>query len=187
MVSVGQSIKKTGVFMAAGKLLICGLLLTGVLLANLPAYADDLSDAVSAVTSIYTQYSSVFGTPSGTLQAGFDQSGNDFFAQWYVNGRGIILWSDGYSYFYNGSGSGMPISFGTIWKTSLTTAMAMINWEYNQNLSFYGTPSGGIHMGTDSLGTYYYQWFVNGTGIYCASNRYMYYFNGMWYPLGIVW
>ncbi len=177
------TLKSRGVLPALGTLLICGLLLTGILLQGVPAHADDLQDAISTIASLYAQYANIFGAPFGPVQTGADITGT-FYVQWYVNGLGIMAWTDGYTYFYN---TGQWYPFGTIWRSGYTLASAMIYSVYNLNPSFFGTPTGNLQMSTDMYGTNYIQWFVNGTGIKAASDGFMYSYNGMWYSLKINW
>jgi hypothetical protein len=68
------------------------------------------------------------------------------------------------------------------------TASAAINAIYNKNASFFGTKSGGITAGTDATGTYYIQFFTNGTGLMAYTDGYMYFYSGgKWNPFGVKW
>ncbi|MBF0554586.1 MAG: DUF1566 domain-containing protein [Nitrospirae bacterium] len=76
----------------------------------------------------------------------------------------------------------------TFASSAYNTASTMINAIYSQYPSVFGTKSGDVTTGTDTGGTYYVQWFTNGTAILAYSDGHMYYnYGGKWYSLGVVW
>ncbi|MBF0488206.1 MAG: DUF1566 domain-containing protein [Nitrospirae bacterium] len=76
----------------------------------------------------------------------------------------------------------------TFASSDYNSASTMINAIYSQYPSVFGTTSGGVTTGTDTSGTYYVQWFTNGTAILAYSDGHLYYnYGGKWYSLGVVW
>ncbi|MBF0320890.1 MAG: hypothetical protein HQL01_13910 [Nitrospirae bacterium] len=74
-----------------------------------------LSESHSASAKIaesYNQYASYFGIRSGDIIKGTDVAGT-YYVQWFTNGRAIIAWTDGYVYYYNGTGW---VSSGISWR-----------------------------------------------------------------------
>jgi hypothetical protein len=148
-----------------------------------PSAGSDYTDAVAAITAIYAQYSAFFGTKSGDVITGTTSSGT-YYAQWFANGTAILANTDGYMYFYYG-GAWYP--FGAAWSAGIKAA-TWINAIYSEYPSVFGTKSGGITTGTTTSGTYYVQWFTNGTAILANTDGYMYfYYGGAWYPFGVSW
>ncbi|MBF0320144.1 MAG: hypothetical protein HQL01_10135 [Nitrospirae bacterium] len=153
---------------------------SGVILKSV---ASDYDMAVSAINDIYGKYSSIFGTKSGGVTTGTTSSGT-FYVQWFTNGTGILAWTDGYLYYYGSSGW---ISFGVSWNDYIR-ASEWITVVYNQYTSYFGTKSGGVTTGTTSSGTFYVQWFTNGTGILAWTDGYIYYYDGSgWVSFGVSW
>ncbi|MBF0567405.1 MAG: RICIN domain-containing protein [Nitrospirae bacterium] len=69
-----------------------------------------------------------------------------------------------------------------------SAASTMVNTIYSQYPSVFGTKSGAVITGADASGTYYIQWFTNGSAIMAYSDGHMYYYyGGNWYSLGVVW
>ncbi|MEO5360533.1 MAG: DUF1566 domain-containing protein [Nitrospirota bacterium] len=68
-------------------------------------------------------------------------------------------------------------------------AAEAINTFYTWYSSYFGTKNGGITSGgTSATGTYYVQWFTNGTAILAWIDGYMYFWSGSaWYYFGISW
>ncbi|MBF0456629.1 MAG: hypothetical protein HQK99_01890 [Nitrospirae bacterium] len=72
--------------------------------------------------------------------------------------------------------------------TNLDNATAWITTVYNQYASWFGTRSGSMVTGTTSSGTYYVQWFTNGSALVAWTDGSMFtYYNGNWYALGTNW
>ena len=69
----------------------------------------------------------------------------------------------------------------------LQDAISTIGSLYAQYVNIFGAPFGPVQTGVDVTGTFYVQWYVNGTGIKAASDGFMYSYNGMWYSLKINW
>ncbi|MBF0554631.1 MAG: SBBP repeat-containing protein, partial [Nitrospirae bacterium] len=61
-------------------------------------------------------------------------------------------------------------------------AAAVITAIYNEYSTYFGTKSGGVTTGTSGCGTFYVQWFSNGTAILAWIDGYMYWTEGKnWY------
>ncbi|MBF0556627.1 MAG: exo-alpha-sialidase, partial [Nitrospirae bacterium] len=147
----------------------------------------EFGTAASGLSSVYSQYAALFGAKSGSVTAGTSASGT-YYVQWFTNGTAIIAWTDGYIYYYPGSGSSM--SMGITWKTTSDSALAAmwINSFYSQYASFFGTASGGVTAGATANGTYYIQWYTNGSAIVAWTDGYMYsYYAGNTYPFSMPW
>ncbi|KWT94643.1 S8 family serine peptidase [Candidatus Magnetominusculus xianensis] len=143
---------------------------------------SDFNLASDAINAFYNQYPSYFGTKSGGITTGSDASGT-YYIQWFTNGRAIIAWTDGYLYWWDGS----SWTSYSVWNPAIS-ASAWINWIYNKHASYFGTKSGGIISGTNSSGTYYIQWFINGRAIIAWTDGYMWYWDGSaTYNLGYTW
>ncbi|MBF0567303.1 MAG: hypothetical protein HQK95_00405 [Nitrospirae bacterium] len=147
----------------------------------------EFGTASSGLSSVYSQYATLFGAKSGSVTVG-TSAGGTYYIQWFTNGTAIIAWSDGYIYYYPGSGSSM--SMGITWKTTSDSALAAmwISSFYNQYTSFFGTASGGVTAGASVGGTYYIQWYANGSAIIAWTDGYMYfYYGGNSYPFNMPW
>ncbi|MBF0517899.1 MAG: hypothetical protein HQK97_12470, partial [Nitrospirae bacterium] len=147
---------------------------------------SDFDKASAGITSFYNQYASLFGSPSGGITSGSTTTGA-YYVEWFTNGSAIVAWADGYMYYIYG---GNTYSFDMPWKTLSTDdkATQAINTAYTQNVSYYGTPSGGIVKTSTANGAYYVQVFVNGTGILAWTDGYLYYYSGgSWVSLGTAW
>ncbi|MEO5360514.1 MAG: S8 family serine peptidase [Nitrospirota bacterium] len=150
--------------------------------------SDTNYSAASAwINAVASQYSTYFGTKSGAITTGTD-AGGTYYSQWFTNGTAILAYSDGIIYFYTGtSGSGWNSSLGLLWNESIRAA-AWINAFYNQYPSFFGTKSGVVTTGTDTSGTYYIQFFTNGTGLMAWTDGYVYFYSdGKWNSFGTKW
>ncbi|MBF0320143.1 MAG: hypothetical protein HQL01_10130 [Nitrospirae bacterium] len=67
-------------------------------------------------------------------------------------------------------------------------ASAKISEIYNLYSSFFGTKSGDVTTGTTTSGTFYVQWYTNGTGLLAWTDGYMYYYYiGKWNYTGTIW
>ncbi|MBF0517817.1 MAG: hypothetical protein HQK97_12015 [Nitrospirae bacterium] len=74
------------------------------------------------------------------------------------------------------------------WKPGLIKATACIDDAYLQYISYFGSKSGNVQLGTTTDGDYYVQWFTNGTAIIAWTDGYLYgYVRGTWQPFGIAW
>ncbi|MBF0459683.1 MAG: hypothetical protein HQK99_17490 [Nitrospirae bacterium] len=161
---------------------------TNAITANCTVAATFTSDpqygiAATAISAIYNQYTSFFGTKSGDVTRVTDSNGT-YYVQWYTNGAAIVAWTDGYMYSYY---SGQWYSMGVTWN-DYGKASSLINSFYSQYSSYFGTKSGGISTGTTSSGTYYIQWYTNGTAIVAWTDGYMYYWDGSKLQhIGVVW
>jgi hypothetical protein len=151
--------------------------------------STDYNAASSWINAVASEYSTYFGTPSGGVTTGTDANGT-YYVQWFANGKAILAYSDGYVYFYSGTGGWN--SLGVVWNVTYV-ATSWINMVASEYPAYFGTKAGGVITETDSFGgsTYYIQWFTNGTAImaYSADGR-MYFYDGIgssWYPLGIRW
>ncbi|KWT92182.1 virginiamycin B lyase family protein [Candidatus Magnetominusculus xianensis] len=72
--------------------------------------------------------------------------------------------------------------------TDYQYAAAYINYYGALYSTFFGSASGDITSGTDTSGTYYVQWYTNGTALLAWPNGYLYfYYSGAWYSLGVQW
>ncbi|KWT93335.1 S8 family serine peptidase [Candidatus Magnetominusculus xianensis] len=149
--------------------------------------SEDHTKASAWINAAATQYTAYFGTKSGSVTKGTD-AGGTFYIQWFTNGRAILAYADGIIYFYTGvTGSGWNSSLGLVWNET-TRAGAWINAFYSQYTSFFGTKSGGITTGTDTSGTYYIQFFTNGTGLLAWTDGYVYFYSGgRWNSFGTKW
>nr|ADI87729.1 peptidase S8/S53 subtilisin kexin sedolisin [uncultured Nitrospirae bacterium MY3-5B] len=145
---------------------------------------SDYNDAIAKINEIYSLFSTFFGTKSGDVQTGTSTYGT-FYVQWYVNGTGLLAWTDGYMYYYN---NGQWNYTGNRWMSDLSMAAYMINYIYSQYSAFFGTKSGGITTGTATNGTFYVQWYMNGTGLLAWTDGYMYFYNtGQWNNTSTMW
>ncbi|MBF0488468.1 MAG: hypothetical protein HQK98_09930 [Nitrospirae bacterium] len=145
--------------------------------------STDSSDAASTISAIYAQDSTFFGSKSGDIQIG-TYNGSNYYVQWFSNGTALLAWTDGYMYYYYNANWN---SFGISWK-GITKASSMIDSIYAQFSNFFGTKSGSVQIGTAGTGTYYMQWFMNGTGLLAWTDGYMYYYyNGYWFAMNIAW
>ncbi|MBF0517797.1 MAG: Ig-like domain repeat protein, partial [Nitrospirae bacterium] len=129
-------------------------------------------------------YSSFFGTKSGSITTGTDTSGT-YYIQFYTNGTALLAWPNGYLYFYyNGTWN----SFGVSWRTDQSKAAGAINTFYLANYTFFSYPTGSVTSGADSGGTYFVQWYYNGTAMLAASDgKLYYYYSGTWYSASVTW
>lgn len=72
--------------------------------------------------------------------------------------------------------------------SSMSLASTWINAVYAQYPTFFGTTSGALTTVIAASGTYYVQWFTNGTAILAYLDGYMYfYYGGGWNSFAIVW
>ncbi|MBF0516569.1 MAG: hypothetical protein HQK97_05545 [Nitrospirae bacterium] len=148
-------------------------------------YSTTYAKASEWIYSLYTEYYSYFGTLSGTVAA-VTTTGGTYYVQWYTNGKALLAWTDGNMYYYNGSSWTW---LGVSWNLSvLATATSWINVEYNIYSTYFGTASGGVVTGSDSSGTYYIQYYKNGTALLAYSNGYLYFYGSSgWASLGVKW
>lgn len=72
----------------------------------------DSSKAADAINSLYTLYSSYFGTKNGGITSGATAASGTYYVEWFTNGTAILAWIDGYMYFWGGSAW---YYFGTSW------------------------------------------------------------------------
>jgi hypothetical protein len=145
---------------------------------------SDYTDAIAKIEELYNSDTSYFGTKSGGVTSGSTTNGT-FYAQWFTNGTGLLAWTDGYMYYYANS---QWNSYGSRWMSDLSRAKYIINSLYAQSSSYFGTKSGGVTNGTATEGTFYVQWFANGTGLLAWPDGYMYYNNGSsWVYTGTSW
>ncbi|MBF0487595.1 MAG: DUF1566 domain-containing protein [Nitrospirae bacterium] len=148
--------------------------------------ASDYDNASAAIRAFYNQYPTYFGTASGGVATG-TYNGGTYYVQWYTNGTGILAWTDGYIWFWSGS---QLYDSWISWKTSsdLANASAAIRAFYNQYPTYFGTASGGVATGTYNGGTYYVQWYTNGTGILAWTDGYIWFWSGsQWYDTWTSW
>ncbi|WP_420265872.1 InlB B-repeat-containing protein [Candidatus Magnetominusculus dajiuhuensis] len=62
-----------------------------------------LGKAAAAITAIYNQYASWFGSKSGGIIAG-TSGGATYYAQWFTSGTALVAWTDGTMFtYYNGT------------------------------------------------------------------------------------
>ncbi|WP_420263644.1 hypothetical protein [Candidatus Magnetominusculus dajiuhuensis] len=73
---------------------------------------QSLGKAATKITSIYNQYASFFGKPSGSIAIGTSGSA-PYYVQWYTNGGAIVAWTDGTMYSYL---NGTWYAFGVSWQ-----------------------------------------------------------------------
>ncbi|MBF0567290.1 MAG: hypothetical protein HQK95_00340 [Nitrospirae bacterium] len=145
--------------------------------------SSDNTTASKWINAVYNQYSSFFGTPSGSITA-YTSGSATYYIQWFTNGSAIVAWTDGYIYTYY---NGISYALGVAW-SNIARAAAEITAIYNQYSSFFGTPSGSIAAYTSGSATYYIQWFTNGSAIVAWTDGYIYtYYNGTSYALAISW
>ncbi|MBF0488703.1 MAG: hypothetical protein HQK98_11150 [Nitrospirae bacterium] len=77
------------------------------------------------------------------------------------------------------------VSFGSL---SINAAKGSIYKIYKDYASWFGTRYGGVTAVTVSSGTYYLQWFTNGTALVAWTDGNMYLYDaGNWFPIGINW
>ncbi|MBF0568335.1 MAG: SBBP repeat-containing protein [Nitrospirae bacterium] len=153
--------------------------------------ALDYDLAVAAITTIYNEYPTYFGTKSGSVTTG-TSGGGTFYVQWFTNGTAILAWTDGYMYWTEGKAWYLAES-GVMWQASsdYTLASTAINQIYSQFASSLGTKSGGVATGiATSGGTYYVQYFTNGGFLIAWTDGYVYYYSGnggAWASTGVAW
>ncbi|WP_420266126.1 SBBP repeat-containing protein [Candidatus Magnetominusculus dajiuhuensis] len=71
-----------------------------------------LGKAATGITAIYNQYTSWFGTTSGSIYIGTSGS-STYYVQWFTNGAALVAWTDGTMLtYYNGTW----YSLGVNWK-----------------------------------------------------------------------
>ncbi|WP_420264962.1 hypothetical protein [Candidatus Magnetominusculus dajiuhuensis] len=142
--------------------------------------ANEDSNAASAQINILSnQYPSYFGAKSGTVTAVTTTSGT-YYVQWFTNGTALLASSDGYMYYWDSSSWNY---LGISWK-----ANAMINETYNLYPWYFGTKLGDVTTATTASGTYYVQWFTNGTAILAWTDGYIYFWNGTgWNCMWTIW
>ncbi|MBF0321038.1 MAG: hypothetical protein HQL01_14665 [Nitrospirae bacterium] len=76
----------------------------------------------------------------------------------------------------------MRKSFTQTVTTDYDLAVVAINAFYTKYPTYFGTKSGGVTAGTTANGTFYIQYFANGTGIVAWTDGYLYWSNGsIWY------
>ncbi|MEO5361638.1 MAG: Ig-like domain repeat protein, partial [Nitrospirota bacterium] len=76
----------------------------------------------------------------------------------------------------------------TFTNTDYPYATAYIDYYSALYYQFFGAKSGAITTGSDTSGTYYVQWYINGTALLAWPNGYLYfYYYGTWYPLNVQW
>ncbi|MBF0457673.1 MAG: DUF3443 domain-containing protein [Nitrospirae bacterium] len=139
--------------------------------------------AAEAITTIYNQYASWFGSASGSIQTAAS-GGATYYAQWFTNGAALVAWTDGNMYMYY---NGLWYDLGMNWQT-LGEAATEISTVYSQYASWFGTTSGSIYIATSGSATYYVQWYTNGAALVAGTDGNMYtYYNGQWYALGLSW
>ncbi|MBF0488536.1 MAG: SBBP repeat-containing protein [Nitrospirae bacterium] len=86
------------------------------------------------------------------------------------------------------SDKSVSAAFSSSGASDYDNASAAINSFYNQYPTFFGTKSGGVTTATTTNGTYYAQWFVNGTAIMAWTDGYIWYWDGSnAYNTGIAW
>ncbi|MBF0554339.1 MAG: hypothetical protein HQK96_07215 [Nitrospirae bacterium] len=59
--------------------------------------SSDNTTASKWINAVYNQYSSFFGTPSGSITA-YTSGSAAYYVQWFTNGSAIVAWTDGYIY-----------------------------------------------------------------------------------------
>ncbi|WP_420267251.1 InlB B-repeat-containing protein [Candidatus Magnetominusculus dajiuhuensis] len=143
----------------------------------------DTAYASEAITAIYNQAASWFGSTSGSVVAA-TSGGVTYYGQLFTNGATIVAWTDGNLYtYYNGTLYALGVNWRTLGKSVLK--MTAI---YNQSASWFGSISGNIITGTYGGVTYYGQWFTNGAALVAWPDGNMFtYYNGNWYALGVSW
>ncbi|MBF0320332.1 MAG: hypothetical protein HQL01_11080 [Nitrospirae bacterium] len=73
-------------------------------------------------------------------------------------------------------------------ESDLSKATKTINSIYAQYSSYFGAKSGGITAWAIAEGTFYVQWYSNGTGLLAWFDGFMYYNNGStWIYTGTSW
>ncbi|MBF0456628.1 MAG: hypothetical protein HQK99_01885 [Nitrospirae bacterium] len=64
---------------------------------------QSLGKAAAKIASVYSQYTSWFGTTSGSIYV-LTSGSATYYVQWYSNGAALVAWTDGYMYtYYNGT------------------------------------------------------------------------------------
>ncbi|MCG6550841.1 MAG: hypothetical protein L7F77_00830, partial [Candidatus Magnetominusculus sp. LBB02] len=146
------------------------------------------NDNASAwIKALYNQYSSWFGSPSGSVTTATAASGT-YYVQWYTNGAALVAWTDGNMYtYYNGSWYSLGISWQST-NNLYVAATGALNSIYNQYVSWYGAMSGNMLTITSSSGIYYVQWYSNGAALTAWTDGNIYgYYNGSWYDFKTSW
>ncbi|WP_420264388.1 DUF3443 domain-containing protein [Candidatus Magnetominusculus dajiuhuensis] len=69
-----------------------------------------LGEAATEIMTVYNQYASSLGTPSGGIITG-TSGGVSCYIQWYTNGTALVAWTDGYMYMYNGQWNSLGVSW----------------------------------------------------------------------------
>ncbi|MCG6551791.1 MAG: glycoside hydrolase [Candidatus Magnetominusculus sp. LBB02] len=73
---------------------------------------QSLGKAATAISTIYSQYASFFGTKSGGVGTA-TSGGSTYYYQWFTNGSAIVAWTDGKLYSYV---NGTTYSLGVSWQ-----------------------------------------------------------------------
>ncbi|MBF0554630.1 MAG: hypothetical protein HQK96_08775 [Nitrospirae bacterium] len=155
---------------------------------QLSSGTSDFDLASAAITKIYNEYPTYFGTKDWGVTSG-TYAGSTYYFQCYLTGTAILAWIDGYMYWTEGK-NWYPADDGVVWKASsdYTAASAAITMIYNKYPTYFGTKSGRVILGI-SGGTYYTQCYTTGTAILAWTDGYMYWTEGKnWYPAGgVAW